>query len=232
MVDMAEFKAAGAVALFVIGLGFAAGASAANIVDQSQLNVSTFSRYGFGVPTQGWAFSQTFRPSATTLSGVGIRFNLNGLDPTGASDPDDWFQLSVTSGAQTLSPVVQDFAIDADGWVTSVWTPVTVVPGDSYTINFGVFGGSQAPPYSLFVGTEDEYAGGRLTDTFQFTDSNGDPQTASNVFSGDGRYDAVFRTYASSIAVPEPASWALLIIGFGLTGTALRRRAGRLAGVA
>jgi hypothetical protein len=34
--------------------------------------------------------------------------------------------------------------------------------------------------------------------------------------------DAVFG--AGAAAVPEPSTWALLILGFGLTGTALRRR--------
>lgn len=34
-----------------------------------------------------------------------------------------------------------------------------------------------------------------------------------------------------SAQVPEPAQWALLIVGFGLTGAALRRRAGTLARV-
>ncbi|MGL6043058.1 MAG: PEPxxWA-CTERM sorting domain-containing protein, partial [Sandaracinobacteroides sp.] len=44
-------------------------------------------------------------------------------------------------------------------------------------------------------------------------------------------FDAVFRTYTDRAAavVPEPASWALMIAGFGLTGAMLRRRAGRRA---
>jgi hypothetical protein len=29
--------------------------------------------------------------------------------------------------------------------------------------------------------------------------------------------------------VPEPSSWALLVVGFGLVGTTLRRRAVRVA---
>jgi hypothetical protein len=32
--------------------------------------------------------------------------------------------------------------------------------------------------------------------------------------------------------VPEPASWAMLIAGFGLTGAAMRRRAAALKSVA
>jgi hypothetical protein len=32
--------------------------------------------------------------------------------------------------------------------------------------------------------------------------------------------------FIATTAVPEPASWAMLIIGFGLTGAAARRRRG------
>jgi hypothetical protein len=35
---------------------------------------------------------------------------------------------------------------------------------------------------------------------------------------------ATFNRAASTLAVPEPAAWALMILGFGLTGAALRRR--------
>lgn len=46
------------------------------------------------------------------------------------------------------------------------------------------------------------------------------------VFSGaDAQYGIDDLTYTiSGTAVPEPASWAMLIAGFGLTGAALRRR--------
>lgn len=47
---------------------------------------------------------------------------------------------------------------------------------------------------------------------------------ASHSFAVEG-----FEDVDSVTAVPEPASWALLIIGFGFTGAALRRRSGALA---
>lgn len=50
-------------------------------------------------------------------------------------------------------------------------------------------------------------------------------------FNGDyacGAYDIQFGTLAvAPPAVPEPASWAMMIAGFGLAGVALRRRAPR-----
>jgi hypothetical protein len=41
---------------------------------------------------------------------------------------------------------------------------------------------------------------------------------------GDYQFDSTQVTFTLSNNVPEPASWALLIVGFGLTGTVLRRR--------
>lgn len=45
---------------------------------------------------------------------------------------------------------------------------------------------------------------------------------------GDGNdYSGNFRFTAALAAVPEPASWAMLITGFGLVGGAMRRRSTR-----
>ncbi|HPU14664.1 MAG TPA: PEPxxWA-CTERM sorting domain-containing protein [Polymorphobacter sp.] len=41
---------------------------------------------------------------------------------------------------------------------------------------------------------------------------------------GETSLDRGFATYVETGAVPEPASWALMIAGFGMTGAMLRRR--------
>lgn len=58
---------------------------------------------------------------------------------------------------------------------------------------------------------------------FQFTN-------AASAFVNDNAVGSSYTNYAFiddglTGAVPEPASWALLIVGFGLTGAAMRRRA-------
>lgn len=61
--------------------------------------------------------------------------------------------------------------------------------------------------------------------TFQFQVQPGD-NWGFYVYTTDGDFG---RGAFSVSMVPEPASWALLIAGFGLTGAVLRRRRARLA---
>lgn len=44
-----------------------------------------------------------------------------------------------------------------------------------------------------------------------------------------GVYDLEFGTFATTAAVPEPATWALAIVGFGAAGARLRQRRRKLA---
>ena len=46
---------------------------------------------------------------------------------------------------------------------------------------------------------------------------------------GDGQFGDNGGAYTITVAVPEPASWALMIGGFALTGVALRRRSRAVA---
>ncbi|WP_374389389.1 PEPxxWA-CTERM sorting domain-containing protein, partial [Sandaracinobacter sp.] len=68
-------------------------------------------------------------------------------------------------------------------------------------------------------------------------DGNGTVGAFANYAAGDNRvsedggnswsvtgYDRAFRTWVEAGAVPEPASWAMLIAGFGLVGAMARRR--------
>ena len=58
--------------------------------------------------------------------------------------------------------------------------------------------------------------------SFTFTGTGG--ATMLNVASGGlPNVDAIVDNISISGAVPEPAAWALMILGFGLVGGALRR---------
>jgi PEP-CTERM motif len=58
-------------------------------------------------------------------------------------------------------------------------------------------------------------------------DSYGDPNVTSREYNRPALYFVADRN-AIAVGVPEPASWALMIAGFGLTGAAMRRRRNRI----
>jgi hypothetical protein len=66
-----------------------------------------------------------------------------------------------------------------------------------------------------------------LNSSIPFTSLSGAFGGGSGVLPGSGGlagYDAWSVTSISVAGVPEPANWALMIAGFGLTGAAMRRR--------
>lgn len=64
--------------------------------------------------------------------------------------------------------------------------------------------------------TSGGYAGGALT------------ISSDGMFSSPDNADLNFRTFVNVAAVPEPASWAMMLAGFGVAGAALRRRTPKL----
>lgn len=93
--------------------------------------------------------------------------------------------------------------------------------------------------------TVDLFAGASLLSSYQLTPTFGSNAKEYFGFTGAGitsvnisldRSDWVFidnLTYSSVAgAVPEPATWAMMVMGFGLVGAAARRRAAGKAGLA
>jgi hypothetical protein len=76
---------------------------------------------------------------------------------------------------------------------------------------------------SLTIFTRNDYANSR--NEYNVTVFNAGGTTLySGYLDGRGTAASVSTTFDASGAVPEPASWAMLIAGFGLTGAAARRR--------
>jgi hypothetical protein len=82
------------------------------------------------------------------------------------------------------------------------------------------FGG--ATVYSITDGDAGDYQ------VFSFTQAATSAATTLTIFGSDSPafidLDDVSVVEAVSSGAPEPASWALMILGFGLAGGALRRR--------
>ncbi len=129
------------------------------------------------------------------------------------------------------------FAAFGGGNVTStnaISQSFATVLGKAYTVSFqygALGGGSQAITFKL-TGLSDTVltptANNDLNTTFAtYTTSfvgSGSPATIefSNASFADGIDPIVDNV--SVVAVPEPASWALMVIGFGMIGFAMRRR--------
>lgn len=151
------------------------------------------------------------------------------FQPEDPSDPgavlDDTFRLDATliTEDEDFGDPVQYTAVSATGRLTSnVGQSGNIVGVEGDLLDFSFF----------------EFLGGQLTfaldnnQTFfaDFTISSGE-------FSGTASYGDAFGALtdlrliqvADAGAVPEPAAWAMLIAGVGLTGAAMRRRRVRVA---
>ena len=111
-----------------------------------------------------------------------------------------------------------NFAFSADGTglefslANSLFTGA--IPGVNYEFGAGQQFASVGSPVTL-----------RLSQSFGYSVAGGPTY-------GPNRLGAVTIGGAATPAVPEPATWAMLIFGFGVIGAALRRRGGvRTTGV-
>lgn len=128
--------------------------------------------------------------------------------------------LQDAGGAELFSTTLDNLA-PPDFWFGVTWEQipqfnlgpgVQVVAGAQYRIlATGPGGQDMAPFWAEQVGSQlTPYAGGAA---FGITPSD----------YTEFRYDRGFRTYVDT-GVPEPETWALIILGFGGAGAALRRR--------
>lgn len=86
------------------------------------------------------------------------------------------------------------------------------------------FGGAAAAGYAYAYGNA-TFALGRLTGLGLYVDYDGDDHSLFTTAWGTSySYQDADWGGTWALAVPEPASWALMIVGFGLVGTAARRR--------
>ena len=152
----------------------------------------------------------------STLGSVqAIVYDLNGpLTSTFTPGAEIWRSAAVagTSGVLDFNPT--GVAITAgQNYVAFLSTYYTTGTGQASVGSCNPFGGG-----ACAVSNANPYLGRAITG--RALGSNLDELTFSQVVNGS--QDLTFS--ATITAVPEPATWALMIMGFGLTGAAVRRK--------
>jgi hypothetical protein len=239
-------------ALAAAVFALAAPALATNLVVNGDFETTTLNgsyQFGSGYPSQqlaGW-----------TTSGYNFVFQPGAADTTGATGQYGSLQLwgpnnGSNNGLPATSPTGGNF-VGADGayGIGAIEQVITgLVAGQKYDLSFW-WGGAQQQGYTgptteqweVSLGNETHSTAildnanhgftGWQKQTFTFT-ATGASEILS--FLAHGTPDGVppfslldgVSMQAQSPA-PEPASWALMIVGFGVTGVALRRRRSSVA---
>ena len=169
---------------------------------------------------------QSFRAIDTNLTSFGFQFTALNLGRANLPFTFDLFSgetlmgTSLATSTFTLPTSINSrtptwFDFDITGTTVTVGQLYTAVLSSSSSRNGPVLG----PDINIFTGAElsgDAYADGRAIFTREVY-----PNCAKT-----GNCDLNFRVTGTTAvaAVPEPASWALMIVGFGLVGGTLRRR--------
>lgn len=173
----------------------------------------------FGRP-DSQTYGQVFRaPVSGVLSS--FTFWLNGTVEGVSGGVGTWndADLSYNTGNGSPTNLFLSSPFTASG-ATSVSPGIGVTAGQLYVAYLTVFG--NAGP----SGTVSFDRGTPNADLGYFVWNNGTNPVGNsswNYFSnlGNARFSATFNAQA---AVPEPSTWALMILGFGLMGYGLRRR--------
>lgn len=166
--------------------------------------------------TVGWVFDTSAQINVTALA----------WNASIAGNSSRSVGIWNTAGALLASVIVPAGAPNDGIWRFAAITPLTLTAGNRYFI-----GGQDTDadsdsyvtsvsnlvlaPQLTFIGSAVSPAGSG----FAF------PSSINNTTTG-GRFGPSFQFNA---AVPEPASWALMIVGFGLVGVSMRRRKSAVA---
>lgn len=178
-------------------------AHAAITIDQSQPNGDSYLSAFY----QG-SLAQSFSTPYNNVAGAGIDIINYGSFAPYSVFIGLWDKLPNVAGAKLLAG--SSVSVSGNGWVDTFWSPTAVTPGATYYL---VFGGPSGYDKGGLAGTVyDSYVHG-------------------NAFANAGYLsypnDYAFRTYTDAPvpgSVPEPATWAMLLLGFFGLGAMRRMR--------
>ncbi len=187
--------------------------------------------------------------AAAPMAASAAEFIVNGDFETGGGSLTGWTATANTAaihgssyvlfagGSGSAAAQANTFASFGAGNTAGTETlaqTIATVAGRSYTLSFdsGSFNGNQA--VELFVGGNSvgTYTPSGTSNldalftphSYVFTGSGSPTEILFSVVTFQGDNQDALVDNVSVTAVPEPASWALMIAGFGMVGFAARRR--------
>jgi hypothetical protein len=221
-------------AIFAATISAIAIASAAGAASAAELLVNGgFEDIGAGAVPESWG-GLTYYPDGTHVAPTGIK--LPGWTVQSGSVDLAWTTSAWGPAASGT------FSMDLDGWNPGTITQsFDDVAGQTYTVSFDYsrnpanaaqdvsalvsVGGANTTVDAPNGGFGGEFAMTWLSGGFTFVGAGHDTITLASLDPQDSNAGVFFDNVSvSGPAVPEPASWALMIGGFGMAGAMLRRR--------
>lgn len=213
------------VAASFAAMAFAVPASAAvNLVEDGNGNSTAYNHVDMDTNTQGVGYHNVFGTFSESGNAYGVTFNSGELIDTKNGkafiDPNDGFLGGFSFFLTDPTLYFTGFDLDLQKFSTGInYVTVTAFYGDNLTFSKDF---DLASIKGNKLGIEGIADGGdyftRIALSFVGSGKNvGVEQVKAINIGGVG-------TITTVPAVPEPATWAMLIAGFGLVGAAMRRR--------
>ena len=187
---------------------------------------------GTGSPTAQDNNGPGSPPASIWGPNYGEANGFTGISPTGGNF---WAPDADTTYAPKISQQLLGLTIGQQYAVSFDWAGAQLVlPG------YGVFGGPTTEQFFVSLGGQTQSTSivslashgfsGWMHTTFVFTADSINPILSFLSDGGPGGLPPLALLDGVSVnAVPEPATWALMLVGFAMTGVAVRRRTARVA---
>jgi hypothetical protein len=199
-----------ALAAFAAGLSLVAGAASAAVIVDTGPPAHGASQADYWLDSSDWLaarFDVTTTTSLTDITGYMFAKAAPGIFTIALYSGDETPQTELYSGQATAKLPFAFYGLHGISWLVgpgSYWVAFEVRPGDTLD---GLMPDNPPSPvahYAYYDATQDsDYH------AYDFT--------------------IALRVDGAAAAVPEPATWALMIVGLGGVGAAMRRRPGRIA---